>query len=126
MVDYLYKYLTYMGMRVIYVVNCLYMPLLPSVLVLIALAMVIPHCFSALCLSSLLVTLLLCAAGVSSSSSANATKIGQGYRLIYIEKTPDGGLVGLLQVKQKTKIYGPDIPLLRFYAKYISPFTNFH
>ena len=82
-----------------------------------------PNPVATLCLSSLLLTLLLCVAGVtsssssSSSSSANATKIGQGYRLISIEETPNGGLVGLLQVKQKTKIYGPDIPLLRFYAK---------
>ncbi|XP_061375099.1 alpha-xylosidase 1 isoform X2 [Gastrolobium bilobum] len=79
--------------------------------------MVYPNHVASLCLSSLLLTLVLYATGVS-SSSANVTKIGQGYRLISIEETPDGGLVGLLQVKQKTKIYGPDIPLLRFYAKH--------
>ncbi|XP_027361382.1 alpha-xylosidase 1 isoform X1 [Abrus precatorius] len=79
--------------------------------------MVSPNRLVALSLSLLLLTLLLYAAGVSSSST-NATKIGQGYRLISIEESPDGGLVGILQVKQKTKIYGPDIPLLRFYAKH--------
>ncbi|XP_020208340.1 alpha-xylosidase 1 [Cajanus cajan] len=68
-------------------------------------------------LFSLLLTLLCVAAGATSSSK-NATKIGQGYRLVSIEETPDGGLIGILQVKQKTKIYGPDIPLLRFYVKH--------
>ncbi|RDX96234.1 Alpha-xylosidase 1 [Mucuna pruriens] len=79
--------------------------------------MVSPNRLAALSLSSILVTLLLCVVGASSSSK-NATKIGQGYRLVSIEETPDGGLVGILQVKQKTKIYGPDIPLLRFYVKH--------
>ncbi|KAF1880895.1 hypothetical protein Lal_00011955 [Lupinus albus] len=32
------------------------------------------------------------------SSSLKATKIGQGYRLISIEDTHDGGLVSLLQI----------------------------
>lgn len=68
-------------------------------------------------LSFLLLTLLLCVAGVA-SSSVNATKIGQGYQLISIEETSDGGLVGFLQVKKKTTIYGPDIPILRFYVKH--------
>ncbi|KAL2347613.1 hypothetical protein Fmac_001613 [Flemingia macrophylla] len=70
-----------------------------------------------LLLSSLLLTLLLCVAA-GATSSKNVTKIGQGYRLVSIEETPDGGLIGILQVKQKTKIYGPDIPLLRFYVKH--------
>lgn len=81
--------------------------------------MVSSNRFAALPLCSLLLALLLCAVGASSSSSSstNATKIGQGYRLVSIEETPDGGLIGILQVKQKTKTYGPDIPLLRFYVK---------
>ncbi|KAG5059886.1 hypothetical protein AAZX31_01G074600 [Glycine max] len=82
--------------------------------------MVSSNRFAALPLCSLLLALLLCAVGASSSSSSstNATKIGQGYRLVSIEETPDGGLIGILQVKQKTKTYGPDIPLLRFYVKH--------
>ncbi|KAK7269757.1 hypothetical protein RIF29_22492 [Crotalaria pallida] len=72
-----------------------------------------------LCLCFLHVTWLLCAAEEADSSSfSKATKIGQGYRLISIEDTPDGALVGVLQVKQKNNIYGPDIPLLRFYVKH--------
>ncbi|XP_057762645.1 alpha-xylosidase 1 [Arachis stenosperma] len=69
---------------------------------------------------SLFFTLLLLSVAVASSSSSqpNATNIGQGYRLISVEEAPDGGLIGLLQVNKKTKIYGPDIPLLRFYAKH--------
>ncbi|KAG5001387.1 hypothetical protein JHK87_022459 [Glycine soja] len=78
--------------------------------------MVSPHCFAALSLSCLLLAMLLCAVGATSSSK-NATKIGQGYRLVSIEETPDGGLIGILQVKQKTKTYGPDIPLLRHEAE---------
>jgi len=78
--------------------------------------MVYPHSLAFLCFSSFLLTLLLFSSEVSSSSKG-ATKIGQGYRLVSIEETPDGALVGLLQLNQKTKIYGPDIPLLRFYAK---------
>ncbi|TKY69361.1 Alpha-xylosidase 1 [Spatholobus suberectus] len=80
--------------------------------------MVSPNPLASLCLSSLLLTLLVYAAAGTSYSSKNATKIGQGYRLVSIEETPDGGLVGILQVKQKTKIYGPDIPLLRLYVKH--------
>jgi len=78
--------------------------------------MVSSNHLAAISLSSLLLVLLLCSAGASSSSK-NATKIGQGYRLVSIEETPDGGLVGILQVKEKTKTYGSDIPLLRFYVK---------
>ncbi|XP_047159110.1 alpha-xylosidase 1-like [Vigna umbellata] len=79
--------------------------------------MVSSNHLAAISLSSLLLALLLCSAGASSSSK-NATKIGQGYRLVSIEETPDGGLIGILQLKQKTKTYGPDIPLLRFYVKH--------
>ncbi|GFZ21414.1 glycosyl hydrolases family 31 protein [Actinidia rufa] len=68
-------------------------------------------------LSSLLIALLLCAAAVNSSSTV-PPKIGHGYRLISIEESPGGGLVGHLQVKQKNNIYGPDIPLLQLYVKH--------
>ncbi|XP_022734472.1 alpha-xylosidase 1-like [Durio zibethinus] len=75
---------------------------------------------SFLSLSSLYFFLVLvsCFAGGYSSSSSVRTKIGKGYRLISIEKTPDGGFLGHLQVKQKNKIYGPDIPLLQLYIKH--------
>ncbi|CAL5189281.1 unnamed protein product [Lathyrus oleraceus] len=79
--------------------------------------MVFPHCLASLCLSSLLLTLVLFASDVTSSSN-NVTKIGNGYSLISIQETSDGALVGLLQINTKTKTYGPDIPLLRFYAKH--------
>ncbi|GER29881.1 alpha-glucosidase [Striga asiatica] len=46
------------------------------------------------------------------------TKIGKGYTLTSIEKSPNGGLLGLLQVKEKNSIYGPDIPLLQLYVKH--------
>ncbi|KAK6931489.1 Glycoside hydrolase family 31 [Dillenia turbinata] len=52
------------------------------------------------------------------SSSEVSTKIGKGYRLISLEETSDGGLLGLLQVKQKNNIYGPDIPLLQLYVRH--------
>ncbi|OWM75782.1 alpha-xylosidase 1 [Punica granatum] len=70
--------------------------------------------FSSLRLSSFLV-LVLCLAGVSSAAPA---KIGSGYRLVSVEETADGGLLGLLQVNQKTPVYGPDIPLLQLYVKH--------
>lgn len=50
-------------------------------------------------------------------SAESPSKIGNGYRLISIEESPNGGLVGLLQLNQKTDIYGPDIPLLHLYVK---------
>ncbi|XP_059308728.1 alpha-xylosidase 1-like [Lycium ferocissimum] len=46
------------------------------------------------------------------------SKIGQGYKLISIQKSPDGGLIGHLQVKEKNNIYGPDIPNLQLYVKH--------
>lgn len=46
------------------------------------------------------------------------TKIGNGYRLIAIEESPDGGLIGHLKVKKKNNIYGPDIPHLQLYVKH--------
>ncbi|XP_075646389.1 alpha-xylosidase 1-like [Castanea sativa] len=70
-----------------------------------------------LTLSSLLFALLLSTAGVNSSSTP-PTKIGNGYRLISIEGTPDGGLVGHLVVNQKNNIYGPDIPTLQLSVKH--------
>ncbi|KAK6133844.1 hypothetical protein DH2020_032394 [Rehmannia glutinosa] len=47
-----------------------------------------------------------------------ATKIGKGYSLISFEKSTNGGFLGLLQVKQKNNVYGPDIPLLQLYVKH--------
>lgn len=49
---------------------------------------------------------------------STTTKIGKGYRLISIEESPGGGLVGLLQVKQKTNTYGPDISYLQLFVKH--------
>ncbi|WCJ24534.1 Alpha-glucosidase [Euphorbia peplus] len=51
-------------------------------------------------------------------NGAPPTKIGNGYRLISVEETPDGGIVGFLQVNQKNNIYGPDIPLLQLFVKH--------
>ncbi|XP_058768857.1 alpha-xylosidase 1-like [Vicia villosa] len=67
-------------------------------------------------LSYLLLTLLLSEA--KHTTSSKSTKIGQGYRLISIQDDPNGAVTGLLQVKEKNDIYGPDIPLLRFYVKH--------
>ncbi|KAJ6899314.1 alpha-xylosidase 1-like [Populus alba x Populus x berolinensis] len=52
------------------------------------------------------------------NSSSTPTKIGNGYRLISLKETPDGGIVGLLQVKERNNIYGPDIPRLQLYVKH--------
>ncbi|CAB4265017.1 unnamed protein product [Prunus armeniaca] len=72
-----------------------------------------------LCLSSLLLVLLvLCFSGVSSADTVNPTIKGKGYRLVSIEETPDGGLLGHLQLIQNSKVYGPDIPLLQLYVKH--------
>ncbi|MFS8028591.1 putative alpha-D-xyloside xylohydrolase [Helianthus anomalus] len=46
------------------------------------------------------------------------TQIGNGYRLISVDKTSDGALIGHLQVNRKNNIYGPDIPLLQLYVKH--------
>lgn len=54
----------------------------------------------------------------SNSSSSAPTKIGKGYRLVYIEEIPDGGFVAFLQVKKRNIIYGPDIPNLRLFVKH--------
>ncbi|KAH0692121.1 hypothetical protein KY285_019218 [Solanum tuberosum] len=61
--------------------------------------------------------LILCIVGVDFVSTTQ-TKIGQGYKLISIEKSQDGGLIGLLQVKEKNIIYGLDIPHLKLYVKH--------
>ena len=73
-----------------------------------------------LSLSPLLLLLILCFSPrlvSSSKSSKTPTKIGQGYRLIALEETPDGGLLGHLQVKTKNNVYGPDITNLQLYVK---------
>lgn len=51
-------------------------------------------------------------------TSSTNTKIGKGYRLIAVEESPDGGLVGHLEVKKKSNIYGPDIPQLQLFVKH--------
>lgn len=63
------------------------------------------------------VALIVCG-GVVNSASTIPTKIGKGYRLISIEESPDGGLVGHLQIKEKNSIYGPDIPYLQLHVKH--------
>ncbi|KAL7260537.1 hypothetical protein ACSBR1_006243 [Camellia fascicularis] len=63
------------------------------------------------------VALIVCG-GVVNSASTIPTKIGKGYRLISIEESPDGGLVGHLQIKEKNSIYGPDIPHLQLHVKH--------
>ncbi|XP_022868169.1 alpha-xylosidase 1-like [Olea europaea var. sylvestris] len=65
----------------------------------------------------LLAFLILCILGIDVAFSTSA-KIGRGYRLISVENAPNGGLVGLLQVKQKNNIYGSDIPFLQLYVKH--------
>jgi hypothetical protein len=71
--------------------------------------------FLSLSIFNYLLLLLLCFHLVNSSSTT--TKIGNGYRLISLKETPDGGIGGLLQVKERNNIYGPDIPLLQLYVK---------
>jgi len=86
-----------------------------------------PSCFY---LSSFLLYVLLVLVSVkcdelgvsdsSGSSSSVPSKIGNGYSLISIESSSDGGIVGYLQVKNKNDIFGPDIPSLRLYVKWVS------
>ncbi|CAO2198822.1 unnamed protein product [Urochloa humidicola] len=46
-------------------------------------------------------------------------KVGFGYKLVSLVQLPNGGgLVGCLQVKQRTSTYGPDIPRLRLFVKH--------
>lgn len=58
--------------------------------------------------------LLLCIAPARSGTA----KIGNGYRLVSIEETPDGGLLGHLQLNKESSIYGPDIPHLHLFVKH--------
>lgn len=67
-----------------------------------------------------LVSLLFLAAALlccNTQGAESTNKIGNGYRLISVQDSPDGGLVGHLQVKEKNSVYGPDIPLLQLYVK---------
>ncbi|KAF4360831.1 hypothetical protein CsatB_022049 [Cannabis sativa] len=78
---------------------------------------------SSLCLSILFLSLLLSIHGVTSSKSKKKpttapTKIGQGYRLLAVQETPDGALIGHLQVKTKNNVYGSDIPNLQLFVKH--------
>lgn len=75
----------------------------------------------------LLLLLLLCIAPAHCARSASAAaKIGNGYLLVSVEETPDGGLLGHLQLNQKSSIYGPDIPHLQLFVKYaIKKFSFF-
>uniref|UniRef100_A0A7N1A1R9 Alpha-glucosidase n=1 Tax=Kalanchoe fedtschenkoi TaxID=63787 RepID=A0A7N1A1R9_KALFE len=68
-------------------------------------------------ISSFLVLLLLRTCSTISSSKV-PSKIGKGYHLVSIGEVPDGGLLGLLQIKQKNDFYGPDIPNLQLYVKH--------
>ncbi|KAL1196146.1 Alpha-xylosidase 1 [Cardamine amara subsp. amara] len=62
----------------------------------------------------LLLAFILC---FSTLQCSNA--IGKGYRLISIEKSPDDdSFIGYLQVKQRNKIYGSDITILRLFVKH--------
>ncbi|XP_073145336.1 alpha-xylosidase 1-like [Henckelia pumila] len=78
----------------------------------------IPPSSSSSFLGTLLLLSTLCILNIQSSSTSAPTKIGAGYRLISIEESSDGGILGFLQVKEKTNIYGPDIPLLQLYVKH--------
>ncbi|KAM6589139.1 hypothetical protein CsatA_011744 [Cannabis sativa] len=53
-----------------------------------------------------------------SSSSSSSSYIGQGYRLLAVQETPDGALIGHLQVKTKNNVYGSDIPNLQLFVKH--------
>ncbi|XP_071715521.1 alpha-xylosidase 1-like [Rutidosis leptorrhynchoides] len=70
-----------------------------------------------------LLVIFICVTSVFSSSKASSPaaapiKIGNGYRLVSLQESSDGGLVGQLQVNQKNDIYGPDIQLLQLYIKH--------
>ncbi|CAN0870719.1 Alpha-xylosidase 1 [Linum grandiflorum] len=76
---------------------------------------ILPHCFSNVLHSLFLLLSFL--HGVIITSSV-PSKIGSGYRLISIQQTPDGALLGRLQVKHPNDIYGPDIPFLQLFVKH--------
>lgn len=65
----------------------------------------------------LLLVLTICIIGCVNLVHTAPTKIGNGYSLIAIEESPDGGLIGHLKVKKKNNIYGPDISYLQLYVK---------
>ncbi|XP_059316975.1 alpha-xylosidase 1-like isoform X1 [Lycium ferocissimum] len=73
--------------------------------------------FSSSPLLHFLLVLTICIACVNFVHTA-PTKIGKGYRLIAIEESPDGGLIGHLKVEKKNNVYGPDIPHLQLYVKH--------
>ncbi|KAM1174812.1 hypothetical protein FF1_027328 [Malus domestica] len=53
-----------------------------------------------------------------SKQTVNPTIKGKGYRLISIDDTSVGVLLGLFQLKQESKTHGLDIPLLQLYVKH--------
>ena len=70
--------------------------------------------------SYLLWCLVLLALASSNGVGATAKPkvVGSGYKLVSLVQLPNGGgLVGYLQVKQRTSTYGPDIPRLRLFVK---------
>ncbi|MFS7959663.1 putative glycosidase [Helianthus anomalus] len=79
--------------------------------------MVSSHLTPILYLTLLLVT-FSCVCSKTSKPPVAPTKIGNGYRLVSLQESPDGGLVGHLQVNKQNKIYGPDIPHLQLYIKH--------
>ncbi|KAG6396640.1 hypothetical protein SASPL_142795 [Salvia splendens] len=62
--------------------------------------------------------LLLLFVLASAGAQTVPKKIGNGYRLVSIQESSNGGLVGLLQLKQKNNIYGADIPHLHLSVKH--------
>ncbi|KAJ9553983.1 hypothetical protein OSB04_018028 [Centaurea solstitialis] len=78
--------------------------------------------FSIFNLTLLLVFITLCLLPSSTSSkstpAAPPAAIGNGYRLVSLQESSDGGLLGHLQVNKKNNIYGPDIPNLLLYIKH--------
>ncbi|GAB4828833.1 NAD(P)H-dependent D-xylose reductase (XR) [Ancistrocladus abbreviatus] len=76
---------------------------------------------SSLSVSSLLLGSFLVYVSVVCSAKSPIpapAKIGEGYRLVSLQESPDGGFVGFLQVKKTSNIYGPDIPNLRIFVKH--------
>ncbi|RLN24762.1 alpha-xylosidase 1-like [Panicum miliaceum] len=63
--------------------------------------------------------LLLTLASSNGVVAAAKPQVGSGYKLVSLAQLPNGGgLVGCLQVKQRTSTYGPDIPRLRLFVKH--------
>ncbi|XP_047961016.1 alpha-xylosidase 1-like [Salvia hispanica] len=63
------------------------------------------------------ILLLLCILATAGAETV-PKKVGHGYRLVSIQESSNGGLVGLLQLKQKNNIYGADIPHLQLSVKH--------